>query len=433
VRNAGGQKMAKTIYWFRNDLRLHDQPALQKLKDCDSLLPVYIVDERLFKKNSLGFASIGPFRIQFLLETLQNLKLNLKALGSNLLVFIGKSTEIFQKINKMYAFSAILAQKEHTAYEVKDEEDIEHFFPDKLKLHEGLTLINPKKVSFSIDQLPHVFTSFRKKVEKSGCIDDLTQRVTILPKLPQITLADNLADERLSVNEEIDDRTAFPFKGGESNGLQHLENYIWKKQLLVTYKETRNGLVGANYSSKLSPWLANGSLSPKRVYYEVKRFEQQVVKNSSTYWLIFELLWRDFFRFTAIKHGKSLFLKQGIGEVWDRKYTENLKWFNKWKNGETGQPFVDANMKELLLTGFMSNRGRQNVASYLCNDLKMDWTWGAKWFENRLVDYDPCSNYGNWQYIAGVGNDPRKDRYFNLAKQAERYDPENKYQQLWLN
>jgi deoxyribodipyrimidine photo-lyase len=104
-----------------------------------------------------------------------------------------------------------------------------------------------------------------------------------------------------------------------------------------------------------------------------------------------------------------------------------------WIEGKTGIEFVDANMIELKLTGFMSNRGRQNVASYLCNDLKLDWRLGAAYFEQQLIDYDVCSNWGNWAYLAAVGNDPRDNRYFNIEKQASTYDTKRKYRNLWLN
>jgi deoxyribodipyrimidine photo-lyase len=107
-------------------------------------------------------------------------------------------------------------------------------------------------------------------------------------------------------------------------------------------------------------------------------------------------------------------------------------WFEKWKNGNTGIDFVDANMIELKLTGFMSNRGRQNVASYLCHNLKLDWRYGAAYFEEQLIDYDVCSNWGNWMYVAGVGNDPRENRVFNMEKQAAMYDHDQSYRNLWL-
>jgi deoxyribodipyrimidine photo-lyase len=148
--------------------------------------------------------------------------------------------------------------------------------------------------------------------------------------------------------------------------------------------------------------------------------------------MIFEVLWRDFFRLTAKKHGEKIFQKGGPkGEV-NPNWIENEKIFDLWANGETGVPFIDANMKELNLTGFMSNRGRQNVASFLINDLRINWQMGAEYFESVLIDYDPASNYGNWNYIAGVGSDPREDRYFNILSQAKNYDPNGDYVKLWL-
>ena len=125
-------------------------------------------------------------------------------------------------------------------------------------------------------------------------------------------------------------------------------------------------------------------------------------------------------------------------EEWEREVLEveeesrtGMHQLQEWIDGQTGVDFVDANMLELKLTGFMSNRGRQNVASYLCNDLKLDWRYGAAYFEQQLIDYDVCSNWGNWAYLAGVGNDPR-DRKFNTQVQAERYDSNHSFRKLWL-
>jgi deoxyribodipyrimidine photo-lyase len=191
-------------------------------------------------------------------------------------------------------------------------------------------------------------------------------------------------------------------------------------------------LIGENYSSKFSPWLANGSLSARRVFSEIKKFEKEVEANESTYWLVFELLWRDYFRFVAKKYVNKIFLKGGIKNK-SLSYNNDFEVFEKWRTGKTGNDFVDANMTELMKTGFMSNRGRQNVASYLCKDLKIDWRWGASWFESQLIDYDVASNWGNWMYIAGVGNDPREARYFNVNKQAEMYDQDKSYRKLWLD
>jgi len=221
-------------------------------------------------------------------------------------------------------------------------------------------------------------------------------------------------------------------KGGESQALNQLQFYLWDSDLIRDYKETRNQLLGREFSSKLSTYLSQGCLSPKVIYSEVKKYEAEKGANDSTYWLIFELIWRDFFRFMGKKHGNKIFLKSGIKEQLNDVLYDNKVLFDKWKNGLTGIPFVDANMRELNQTGFMSNRGRQNVASFLVKDMKINWLMGAEFFESQLIDYDPCSNYGNWNYIAGVGSDPRSDRYFNIPLQVKKYDSQAKYIKHWL-
>ncbi|MEM7660420.1 MAG: DASH family cryptochrome, partial [Bacteroidota bacterium] len=233
------------------------------------------------------------------------------------------------------------------------------------------------------------------------------------------------------LSESIDQRSVLPFQGGESAAKERLHQYFWKQDLLRTYKETRNGLIGADYSSKFSAWLSLGCISPRFIYQQVKAYEKERKKNSSTYWLIFELIWRDFFRFIAKKHGNQLFLPGGLKGS-SRSYQNREADFEAWREGNTGFPFIDANMRELKTTGFMSNRGRQNVASFLVHDLKIDWRWGAAYFESQLLDYDVCSNWGNWNYVAGVGNDPRENRYFNTLSQAKRYDAQGEYLKLWV-
>jgi deoxyribodipyrimidine photo-lyase len=235
--------------------------------------------------------------------------------------------------------------------------------------------------------------------------------------------------------EEVvpDSRASIIFNGGESEGKKRLDTYLFETQSISSYKETRNGLVGENYSSKFSAWLALGCLSARQIYHEIKRYEEEVGANESTYWLVFELLWRDYFRFMMKKHKHSFFMQQGIKAAGKTIIEHNPILFNNWINGKTGNDFIDANMLELKLTGFMSNRGRQNVASYLCHQLKLDWRWGAAYFEQQLIDYDVCSNWGNWAYLAGVGNDPRGSRVFNTEKQADEYDKNKLYRAMWLN
>ncbi|MDP5061874.1 MAG: DASH family cryptochrome, partial [Maribacter sp.] len=168
----------------------------------------------------------------------------------------------------------------------------------------------------------------------------------------------------------------------------------------------------------------------RTIYWEVKKFEREIIKNQDTYWLIFELIWRDYFKYVSLKHQSKIFKIGGILEK-DYHWNTNKIAKKEWINGTTKEPFVNANMKELLVTGWMSNRGRQNVASFWSKELEQDWRIGAAYFESMLIDYDVHSNWGNWMYASGVGNDPR-DRKFNIKRQAEMYDANGKFQRLWL-
>ena len=288
---------------------------------------------------------------------------------------------------------------------------------------------------FPIHHTPDTFTQFRKEVERF---------VSVRSPLPAPTEPFNSLTVRIEAGEiprledfgllgtEDESQGSSIFKGGETAGFERLQQFIWESKSIHTYKQTRNGLLGEDYSSKFSAWLSQGCLSPKLIFQEIKKFEEQEGANDSTYWLFFELMWRDFFRFMAKKHGNKIFLKGGVKEEVNEAWTDDQSLLQRWVDGETGVPFIDANMKELKRTGFMSNRGRQNVASFLGKDLNVNWQLGADYFESILIDYDPCSNYGNWNYIAGVGSDPRENRYFNIITQAKRYDPQGTYVKHWL-
>lgn len=192
----------------------------------------------------------------------------------------------------------------------------------------------------------------------------------------------------------------------------------------------QNGMLGEGYSSKLSPWLALGCISPRRIWSEAQRYEtERRIKNKSTYWLIFELTWRDFFIYMALSQGDKIFVPGGV--TGDRTpWRGSPDKLERWKEGKTGDPLVDANMRELGATGFMSNRGRQNVASFLIFDLGVDWRYGAAHFEEYLLDYDPCSNWGNW--VAAAGLTGQRINKFNTKKQLSDYDPQREYVNHWL-
>jgi deoxyribodipyrimidine photo-lyase len=428
--------MAPALVWFRNDLRTRDhEPLARADADADRVIPVYCLDPRHFGTTRWGLEKTGAHRARFLLESLADLRAGLRDLGGDLVVRRGRPEDVIPDLVRRTGATAVYAHEEP----MSEERTVEHRLRDalggtdaRLRLWWGHTLYHPDDLPSGEDEVPDVFTPFRKRVEKSTEVRATLPAPESLDGLPDGLDAGELptlAD--LGVEEPPDDdRAVLRFRGGESAGLGRLHAYLWEQDLLRTYKETRNGLLGADYSSKFSAWLAHGCLSPRTIYEEVEAYEHERVSNRSTYWLVFELVWRDFFRFIGRKYGDRLFYPSGPMVV-EVDWAHDDEAFERWASGTTGVPFVDANMRELNRTGFMSNRGRQNVASFLAKNLSLDWRRGASYFESRLVDYDVTSNWGNWAYVAGVGNDPR-DRYFNILSQAQRYDADGDYVKHWL-
>ncbi len=433
-------KKKRVIVWFREDLRLHDNEALcDALRISEEVIPVFVFDERVFKgKTKFGLPKTGRHRAKFIIESVEDLRKSLKAVGSNLVVRVGKPEEELLELATAVKSAWVFCNRERTSEEVSVQDKLEEKLWEvgqEVRYSRGKMLYYTADLPFPVTHTPDIFTHFRKEVEKyiqireplaapvKGDFEPWTTRIEE-GEIP--TLAD-FGHEEI----EEDDRAVLAFKGGETKGMKRLNYYLWESDLITNYKETRNELIGGDYSSKFSVWLAHGCLSPKQIYHELKKYEVQRTKNKSTYWLFFELLWRDFFRLMGKKHGNAIFQKGGtIGDS-SNIGEDDHQLLQVWKEGRTGVPFIDANMRELAQTGFMSNRGRQNVASFLVKDLNVNWQMGADYFESVLIDYDPCSNWGNWNYIAGVGSDPRENRYFNILKQAKRYDPQGEYVKLW--
>lgn len=427
----------KTILvWFKSDLRLADNETWYRAcQDGDLVIPVFIFDPRQFQSHPLGFTRVGAFRAQFLIDSVRALKQNLDNNGSDLIVRIGEPEFIINKLASDYKVSAVYTAREVTFDEISIMSKMEYGLNQlsvSLKQFWTSTMIHEEDIPWPIQRLPDMFTQFRKEVEGESAVR-VVFPISETKPLPEIDPGLIPVLEELGLTLiAVDERSVIDYSGGEDKAWWRLNEFVWKKDLLQHYKETRNGLIGSDYSSKLSPALAHGCISPKSIYHEVKRYEVERLKNDSTYWLIFELLWRDYFRFVAKKYGARIFHESGIRNK-PLQWKSDREVFEKWRLGETGVRFVDANMKELLLTGYMSNRGRQNVASYLTKDLGINWTFGAAWFESQLIDYDPGSNWLNWAYVAGVGNDPREDRYFNIESQVKKYDPKGDYMKRWLD
>jgi deoxyribodipyrimidine photo-lyase len=369
------------------DQRLHDNPRLiEACRKASTLLPVYDLDPSI---------SYGPHRIAFLLDSLRALQVQLRSRGSDLLLRI----------------------------QVPSSADMQWY-------NAAPTMYDKADLPFDLQAMPEVFTSFRRLLEKHAVpVQVPVDAPIVLPPLPDgIVCPDIPSPEQLGYDVmACDARSAFPYvqarwQAGEETAQKHLREYL-ASHTVDTYKATRNGLIGTSFSSKLSPWLALGNISARTITTALWDYEEDHGANDGTYWLWFELVWRDFFAFRAQQRGRT-------PSAALERANEHLQ-FRAWTSGTTGAAFVDAAMKELLLSGWLSNRMRQIAASYLINELRLPWQWGEAWFAMQLVDYDPASNEGNWRYIAGQGADPRGGRHFSITHQQDMYDPNGEYIAYW--
>ena len=424
------------IVWFKNDLRVRDNAVLYAALQCNEpIIPLYCISNSQFSITQFGFRKTGIFRAQFLLDSLTELDSQLRNLGSGLLVKQGLPEQVLADVVAEYGATKVFTASEAGFEEmqlISQSKDILKSLNCDLYTIDNYALLHIDDYPNLLKNTPDIFTDFRHIVEKRWVVRNeypIPNQIKGL-EIPELKLP-NIAELGFDTMA-IDERSVLKFRGGESEGLKRLEYYFEETGLVSSYKQTRNQMIGGDYSSKFSPWLAMGCLSARTICHELKAYEQVHGSNESTYWLVFELLWRDYFRLMMIKYPRAFFLKKGLNRFSMSLPTHKKEVFEDWMNGNTGNDFIDANMIELKKTGFMSNRGRQNVASFLCHHLQSDWQYGAAYFEEMLIDYDVSSNWCNWAYLAGVGNDPIKNRVFNPDKQAQQYDGDRKYRNLWL-
>ncbi len=429
----------KTILvWFRKDLRIHDNEILtEAVRKGETVIPVYCFDPRQFDITSFQTQKTGVIRAKFLIECVDDLQQSLQKLGADLIIRYGKPEDILPELVSKYKVNEVYHHREVASEETRISADVENALwrlKINLKHFIGHTLYHKEDLPFPINNIPDVFSSFRKKIERDSsvrkCID--APGPIHIPEAMESGVIPSLSDLGFDEIDIPEERSVMKFKGGETEALKRMQNYLWETDAIKNYKQTRNNLLGSDYSSKFSAWIAFGCLSPREVYWEIKKYEQERGASDSTYALFLQLLWRDYFRFMFKKYGNKFFQKIGFKGVAPEEAESQQELFELWRQGRTGIPFIDANIRELNTTGFMSNRGRQNAASFLVRDLKVNWMWGAAYFEEKLIDYCPANNWGNWAYIAGVGNDPKEYQHFNVLKQAREFDPHGDYVRMWL-
>lgn len=431
------------LYWFNNDLRIEDNSLLAKLaNESNSLHCCFIINPQWFNSSSLLHSAMGFNRWQFLKQSLRALAKALHNLNVELKVLYGEPENILPKLVDELAIDTLGCARQVGYQEKQSLKAIQNKLPDVTFETAWLNTLFTEDLIVNSNAVIGSFSKFRKVVEKNLINiviepsssdwqrnDKYLQTTNTIKNAPldnAITVVDKLFPDQSHHNKAINEITV---KGGCDVASLHLADYFLSGAA-DHYKQTRNDLHGLRRSTLFSPWLALGCISVKQVWQEISNYEQRYQANESTYWIKFELLWREYFQWLALAKGRHLFTFKGSSQVVPNT-TFNQERFQQWSTGTTVYPLVNALMNQLNSTGFMSNRGRQIVASCLVNELELDWRYGASYFEKQLIDYDVASNWGNWQYIAGVGADPKGGRWFNIEKQRQYYDPDGEFIAKW--
>lgn len=415
------------LFIFSWDLRLHDAPGLlHTLTAADEI--IFAVEPIQELKGPHAYESqAGPVsnaRRRFITESQNALAAALHAHGHPLIRLSSNVVSDLQTLIHRYRVRSVFRHTHPGTFERWRWQQLRSRCPEvHFQEIEGRTLFRSDALPFDVNQIPASFSAFRRKVEKLPIPDPAAPPSSLPPPPPTLEpFATPVISPAPSYRPAV-------FAGGEEQALAHLQRYFSGNQPR-TYKQTRNALDDWDSSTKLSPWLAAGCLSPRKALAALKEHESQQGANESTYWIFFELLWREYFQWLAHSWQDRMFRFRG------NKPTAPLtsfyaQRFSAWKQGQTPWPIINACMNQLRQTGYMSNRGRQLVASCFVHELQLDWRYGAAYFEQQLIDYDAASNWGNWQYLAGVGVDPRGHRKFDLQKQAETYDPDGAFVERW--
>lgn len=432
-----------TVLWFRQDLRVHDQPLLHEAARLGNpVLPLYVLPRHWTEPGPQGMDRLGSAKAAFLQECIADLASSLDAMGLTLITAVTEPAALLGHWHRSTPLQVVTAEADAP----EEQADLAALRAMGIPVHEvgSRTLLCASALPWGAS-FPATFSRFRKQVERDagpsvsppeGLAPTLMGAQPL--SLPQGTdsVVATLTARRGRWQRNTQDY--FSLTGGEQAARDWLQQYLFADRHIAHYKSTRNQLIGAGYSSRLSAALAWGCVSVRHVWHAILAYEQRFGSSQHSYWLRFELLWREFFHWSMRAHGVQAFRYAGLrlfdpppSRLTSSPANASRHW-QAWCTAQTGLPFIDANLKELMATGYLSNRGRQNLASFLIHDLGLDWRWGACWFEQHLVDHDVASNWGNWAYIAGVGHDAQGGRRFSPTRQWWRHDPQAEYVRYWL-
>ncbi|UJF17565.1 DASH family cryptochrome [Vibrio sp. SS-MA-C1-2] len=421
------------IYWFSNDLRCHDNRLLNlATQTVDVLICIYCLPKITpFLKHFSQQMHFGAQKLRFQHQSLIQLQHDLQQRKQHLLIYQQTPSEVIASLIKELSVSDLFCHY-HAGYDEQQQQlKVTTRYPS-LTVHkyENSTILTESQLPYPLTEIPRTFTQFRKSIESIATLPPIKEQAIYPHYLIPKTISPLNLDEPTFIesSRQKKDQELY-FQGGEQAALAHIEHYF-SGSYASSYKETRNEFDGINNSTKFSLWLANGNLSVRLIKQRLEEYELQKGANQSTYWILFELLWREFFYWQALKNSQQLFLTPNSQRLKRLTPHQQLN-LTAWQKGKTPSTLINACLNQLNETGYLSNRGRQLVGSYLIHELQIDWRFGAAYFETQLIDYDVASNWGNWQYLAGLGAAPNGSHQFDIIQQAQRYDPKGHFTKKW--
>ncbi|WP_459209162.1 cryptochrome/photolyase family protein [Aquimarina rhabdastrellae] len=402
-------KQEISIFWFRRDLRFEDNVGLyQALKDQYKVLPIFIFDENILEKLPKNDA-----RVQFIVSCLQDMQLFLQdEFNSSVAIFHGKPLAIFEELCNQYTIAKVYTNHDYEPYAIQRDHEIETFLTTQGIAFESFKdqVIYEKNEISKGDNTPYVvYTPYMKAWMKAYQLREVSF-------YPSEILLNNL----YTVKHKQITLESIGFK----TSIIKVKPHIVSRELIINYGDTRDYPAKSKGTSGLSTHLRFGTVSIRKLIDQVIKEENKVFCS--------ELIWREFFM-QILWHFPHT-INKSFRAKYDRiKWRNNEEDFERWKNGETGFPLVDAGMRELNETGLMHNRVRMLVASFLCKHLLIDWRWGEAYFAEKLLDFDLSANVGNWQWVAGSGVDAAPYfRIFNPTTQIQKFDKDLNYVRKWV-
>ncbi|MFD2827718.1 cryptochrome/photolyase family protein [Leeuwenhoekiella polynyae] len=394
-----------SVFWFRRDLRLDDNVGfLEALKGDDPVLPIFIFDKEILDKLPKDDA-----RVTFIYNSLQKMRKTMQdEYDSSLALFYGNPQDVWKQLTKDYDIQTVYTNHDYEPYALKRDAELKNFLEEKeiaFKTFKDQVIFEKSEVVKNDGDPYVVFTPYKNKWRE---VFDEDQHLKIHYTSQYL---DNLIENSRLPNLDLSNM-------GFIKSDVEIPDYNVTPTLIQNYEDTRN-FPAKDGTSHLGPHLRFGTVSIR------KMVTKAIAEKNTIFWS--ELIWREFFMQILYHYPKTV--DKSFRPKYDRiEWRNNEEEFEKWKNGETGFLLVDAGMRQLNKTGYMHNRVRMLVASFLCKHLLIDWRWGETYFAEKLLDYEQSSNVGNWQWAAGSGVDAAPYfRIFNPMTQVDKFDKDKKY------